>query len=234
METDDAIYFFGKNHPQFAFLSNFYPCEFSAEGVSFASPINSTEEEEFIEGEIEDLTAPNKFNPKAKRSTGKTGKKKKKHSPSSSSCISQITYISVEQCYVHQKFLYFDPDNSELLTELFSTDEDAALKVKKIGRRVENFDENLWAMVRYEVMRKIIWLKFSQNPKLARLLLKTGNKVIYESSPHDAIWGIGYGPVDAQGVPPTEYGLNLLGRCLMEVRERLRRGSHSLVNENVT
>ena len=171
METETAIYFFGKDHPQFAFLSNFYPCQF--------------------------------IDPKTK-----------------------VKYNSSEQYYVHQKFLYFDPDNVELIDRLMQCTD--SQKIKKIGRQVGNFDEEQWSNIRIEVMQRTLYHKFSQNKKLAVQLLKTKDKELFEASPHDAIWGIGYGPQDAQSILSSEYGLNLLGRCLMEVRSRIREENPSL------
>jgi hypothetical protein len=245
METEDVIYFFGKDNPKFGFLSNFYPCQFNGECVPFASaPIISTDDvedripvndEQIEEGANEEMleiasstetqSESNKDNHKPKLTRSKRKQQKQREiQKQSTERKPSTTYLSAEQCYVHQKILFFDGDNSDLLAELFSSrdSEVAALKVKKLGRRVNNFDESLWASVRFEVMCKIVWMKFSQNVKLKRQLLKTGTKTLYEASPHDAIWGIGYGPADAQMVDPSEYGLNLLGECLMEVRERLR------------
>ncbi|KAI1739571.1 hypothetical protein F4680DRAFT_422006 [Xylaria scruposa] len=54
------------------------------------------------------------------------------------------------------------------------------------------------------------------------VLLATGTRELVEASPFDRIWGIGFGAKDA-GNRRGKWGLNLLGRCLMEVREELRR-----------
>ena len=57
---------------------------------------------------------------------------------------------------------------------------------------------------------------------LAAYLLGTGQRVIVEASPYDAIWGIGLTAHDAAANDPTQWrGLNLLGFVLMVVREQL-------------
>ncbi|KAI1174670.1 hypothetical protein F4777DRAFT_553029 [Nemania sp. FL0916] len=54
------------------------------------------------------------------------------------------------------------------------------------------------------------------------VLLATGDRELVEASPMDRIWGVGFG---AQNAPANreKWGLNLLGKCLMEVREQFRR-----------
>ncbi|KAI1110896.1 DUF1768-domain-containing protein [Nemania sp. NC0429] len=53
-------------------------------------------------------------------------------------------------------------------------------------------------------------------------LLATGDRELVEASPRDRIWGVGFG---ARNAPANRnrWGLNLLGKCLMEVREQFRK-----------
>ncbi|KAI9778226.1 MAG: hypothetical protein M1816_004164 [Peltula sp. TS41687] len=55
-----------------------------------------------------------------------------------------------------------------------------------------------------------------------RLLEETGNRELVEASPRDRIWGVGFGAVNA-GSRRQEWGLNLLGKAIMRVRERIRK-----------
>ena len=65
-------------------------------------------------------------------------------------------------------------------------------------------------------------LKFSQNDKLLEYMLNTKNKILVEASPYDRIWGIGMKFNDPRALTPSEWnGLNLLGKCLMKVRQDL-------------
>jgi ribA/ribD-fused uncharacterized protein len=53
--------------------------------------------------------------------------------------------------------------------------------------------------------------------------LGTGDRVLVEASPVDAIWGIGLSAEDAEVTPPDKWpGENLLGFALMVVRDRIR------------
>ncbi|KIM29083.1 hypothetical protein M408DRAFT_329098 [Serendipita vermifera MAFF 305830] len=93
--------------------------------------------------------------------------------------------------------------------------------VKKLGQRVQNFNDQKWNANRSEIVRRGNFLKFTQNPELAAFLLSTGDKILVEASPFDRIWGIGYTEENAMA-NKDNWGLNLLGDALMEVRKQLQ------------
>ncbi len=93
---------------------------------------------------------------------------------------------------------------------------------KKLGRRVQPFDEARWNANRFEVVVRGNAAKFSQHLDLQTFLLGTGSHVLVEASPVDAIWGIGLAADAPQAADPAQWrGLNLLGFALMEVRAQL-------------
>lgn len=95
-------------------------------------------------------------------------------------------------------------------------------KAKALGRTIENFVEEKWLEHRFEIVVNGNYAKFSQNAALCEHLIKTGDKVLVEASPVDAIWGIGLSKDDPAALRPSTWqGLNLLGFALMEVRKRL-------------
>jgi ribA/ribD-fused uncharacterized protein len=97
-------------------------------------------------------------------------------------------------------------------------------KAKALGRKVKSFDEEVWIRHRSRLVVEGNLLKFSQNPRLKKFLLATGDAVLVEASPMDAIWGIGLSADSNKAGDPTQWrGLNLLGFALMEVRDRLRK-----------
>lgn len=74
-----------------------------------------------------------------------------------------------------------------------------------------------WDAVRVKIMRWCLHVKLVQHwEKFGDLLLSTGNMPIVEVSYRDQFWGAK--PVDAE----TLSGMNVLGRLLVELRERLR------------
>ena len=91
---------------------------------------------------------------------------------------------------------------------------------KEIGRNVFPFDGSLWDREKERLMIDVNRHKFQQNPKLAKMLLATGDAVLIEASPYDMIWGAG---MTAQQIndPQILYGKNLLGKALMKIREEI-------------
>lgn len=81
---------------------------------------------------------------------------------------------------------------------------------KSVGRRV--LMRKNWNEIRIEVMRRILYRKFSQNRQCREYLLSTGNITLVESSFRDGFWGNG----------PDGTGQNHMGRLLMELRSQLR------------
>ncbi len=97
-------------------------------------------------------------------------------------------------------------------------------EAKTLGRQVQNFEEGPWDAARFEIVVQGNLAKFSQHPALRTFLLDTGQRVLVEASPVDAIWGIGLAQDHPQAANPAEWpGLNLLGFALMEVRAQLSR-----------
>ena len=75
-----------------------------------------------------------------------------------------------------------------------------------------------WEDVKDDVMRKAVYFKFKQNPKLEKILLSTGNYKIFEHTHRDSYWADGHPKND-----PTVHGdgKNMLGVILEEVRDIL-------------
>lgn len=94
------------------------------------------------------------------------------------------------------------------------------MAMKKLGRKVRNYDDSIWKEKRYDVVVKGNIAKFSQNEKLRSFLLSTGSKILVEASPKDTIWGIGLEESSPDALSPRKWqGENLLGFALMEVRD---------------
>ena len=113
-------------------------------------------------------------------------------------------------------------------------DEEIAMKIlfegknpkvaKTLGRKVRNYDDSVWNEKRYQVMVDANIYKFSQDEKLKTLLLNSefDGKKFVEASPIDGIWGIKCDETTAKDDESNWNGLNLLGKALDEVREKLK------------
>ena len=84
-------------------------------------------------------------------------------------------------------------------------------EAKRAGRRVKLRPD--WEDVKVDEMRKIVQAKFTQNPELAEKLIQTGDTHLEEGNTWgDRTWGT-----------VNDSGQNLLGKILMEVRDKLNK-----------
>ena len=148
--------------------------------------------------------------------------------PVSKTCLSQwwdctfvcsgTTYHTAEQYMMAQKALLF----GDRATEAKIMGERNPAAYKKLGREVKNFNGALWDKHKRSVVVRGNYAKFSQNPELRDFLLKTAPCVLVEASPYDGVWGIRMSEKDRKaGDPALWQGENLLGFCLMYVRDML-------------
>lgn len=83
-------------------------------------------------------------------------------------------------------------------------------EAKKRGRKVELRDD--WELIKYEIMRDLLTIKFFFDTKLSIELLSTGNAELVEGNTWgDTYWGVCAGK-----------GSNNLGKLLMQRRGNLR------------
>lgn len=158
-----TIAFFGHGQRQeWAFMSNFYPCEIEDEGIKFTTS---------------------------------------------------------EQYYMYQKAkIMGDVQTADAIIEAKSPSD-----AKVLGKRIMPFSQILWNQRKTQVMKRALHLKFANSPILKSKLIATGDAILVEASPTDRIWGAGLLNDDPNINDPKKWrGLNLLGRCLMEVREELK------------
>ena len=84
----------------------------------------------------------------------------------------------------------------------------------KMGRELSRPLRTDWETVKDDIMLEALLAKFEQHPKLLGLLLSTDDAEIVEHTNNDSYWGDG----------GDGSGKNMLGRILMEVRQRLSVG----------
>lgn len=99
----------------------------------------------------------------------------------------------------------------------------SAYDQKRLGRAVKNFNQTTWDYFVRNIAFMACLHKFQFNAELRSKLVNIikDNKLIAESSPLDAIWGLGYDAKNAFA-NKEKWGTNYLGLALMEVGVLLR------------
>lgn len=128
-------------------------------------------------------------------------------------------FTSTEQYLMYYKAVLFGDDKTKW--EILSTDDLAT--IKKLGRKVSNYKEDIWNVCRQLVMEEGLRAKFSQDDELKRKLLGTGEATLAECAPRDLVWGIGISSEDKARFDRSAWkGENRLGKALMKIRAELK------------
>lgn len=130
----------------------------------------------------------------------------------------ETVYETVEHWYQANKA------TNEFDHEFVRTAHDAALS-KSRGQKIELVDN--WDVDKFDIMLAGVRQKF-KNVFLRRELLNTGERYIAEDSPSDFIWGL-WNPRTGR-----YNGMNLLGECLMRVREEIQHSLEQIRIESTT
>lgn len=127
-------------------------------------------------------------------------------------------FSSAEQYMMYCKAKCFHDE--EIAEKIMGTDEVAIIKA--LGRKVRNYEEEVWSRIRGQEVYEGLLEKFSQNEDLKAKLLGTGDATLVECAVKDCIWGIGLSMDDPDRLEESKWrGKNLLGKTLMRVRETL-------------
>ncbi|XP_076462786.1 protein irg-1-like [Babylonia areolata] len=134
--------------------------------------------------------------------------------------IDGLTYNCAEQYMMHQKAVLFK--DAAMAKKIMSSKN--PVEQKRFGRKVQNFDKDIWAEQSKVIVKRASFAKFSQNPELLKTFLATHPRTLVEAAPRDRLWGIGLGASNPKARDRSQWrGRNLLGQILTEVREQLRR-----------
>lgn len=154
------------------------------------------------------------------------------------------TFTCAEQWMMYHKAM----DCGDLATAAEIMKTTSPRKQKALGSQAaEGFDEERWKKTRSAVVEKGNMLKFTQATNVASmamddvtepvtlkdLLLATGDRELVEASSFDRVWGIGFKAEIAKNMPRERWGMNLLGKALMKVRDELRREAEAEVEVGV-
>jgi len=129
-----------------------------------------------------------------------------------------IVFKCAEQYMMYYKAILMN--DTELSLKILKTE--TPKEQQELGRKIKNFDQNLWDANKTQIVYNGNYLKFTQNPKLLKELFETGNTLLVEASPFDKVWGIGLDEEKASKTSLENWqGQNLLGKILTKLREDL-------------
>lgn len=137
-----------------------------------------------------------------------------------------------EQWMMAWKAIVFNDEDT--LRKIMKSDNPA--EQKALGRKVKNFDSEMWNSMAKGVVRIGNILKFKQNSDLREYMMSTGTDTIVEASPYDRIWGIGLSEDDPRAQSRSTWrGLNWLGEVLTMVKSEffLDKRSREIVGKNI-
>lgn len=131
-----------------------------------------------------------------------------------------IDFVCSEQEFMYRKAVFFNDDyNADEI--LYETD---PVKIKHLGRQVENFDDRKWSKVSEKFMYDAVYAKFSDNKYAREFILdkRFDGKEFVEASPYDRIWGVGLKEDNPAILDKRNWkGQNKLGKILTKVRNEL-------------
>lgn len=129
-----------------------------------------------------------------------------------------INFCCSEQEFMYRKAKLFEDEN---IAEQILKSKDPK-HIKKLGRKVKNYNDQIWNDIRYDVMYNACRSKFLQNKDAQKELLSYPGKEFVEASPYDTIWGIGIGEYDYRASDSNLWkGQNLLGKILTRIRNEI-------------
>lgn len=127
--------------------------------------------------------------------------------------INGVRILTAEALYQACRF----PHLPEIQREIIGQHSPMTAKIKSKPHRQDSRPD--WDEVRYKVMRWCLRVKLAQNyEEFGQLLLATRDRPIVEQSRKDDYWGAKL----ADETGDTLIGQNVLGRLLMELREKLK------------
>ena len=133
-------------------------------------------------------------------------------------------YSSTEQYFQQQKALFFNDDKSASAI----MNETDPYKIMSHGYRIKGYDEAKWSLEQNKVLFKANIAKFTQVSAARDALLATGQDKLGEAT-KNKVFGIGMHLHEAAAVDSSNWGRNLFGQILEDVRTHITRETQNTV-----
>ncbi len=130
--------------------------------------------------------------------------------------VDGITFNCGEQYMMYIKAILFN--DTATAAEIIAEKEPKNHKF--LGRKISGFKSDVWDKYKYELVKKGLFARFSQDSFSKSKLLENKGKTFVEASPYDKIWGIGY-DVENAIENLNDWGQNLLGKILTELSNEI-------------
>jgi ribA/ribD-fused uncharacterized protein len=125
--------------------------------------------------------------------------------------VDGIKWKTSEHYYQYKKLKFLqelgEPVTDEFLLEIINSK--TAKEVKMLGHTKFN-QIDMWDEIKIDEMKNVLRMKF-KIPFLKQCLINTENAILIEDNTYDNFWANGR----------NNKGLNMLGKCLMEIRDEL-------------
>jgi hypothetical protein len=129
-----------------------------------------------------------------------------------------ITYNCMEQYIVYQSAKLFN--DNKTAKNVLKTQQPRFQK--NYLNEIRGFNKEIWLESIEDILFEGNILKFEQNSRLKKELLKTIENELVEANPNDSIMGIGMSEDEPNLADKVEeWGMNLSGKSLMKVRDYL-------------
>lgn len=88
---------------------------------------------------------------------------------------------------MHAKAMVFDPESNTAAKIMLESN---PMEIKALGQQIQNYKNDEWNSLKYQIMLDGLRLKFENDP-LKQQLLDTGSKMLFEANKYDFDQGIG-------------------------------------------
>ena len=143
-------------------------------------------------------------------------------------------YHSAQQAIYAEIAKEFNDEENLKMIMLAETPDEVQYELSDVPGDAEA-NETKWNDLTKQLLYDVNIAKFNQYPELAARLLETKNAVLGAYIPNDTLIGIGLSLDNFQSKNPINWtGQNILGKALMDIREKIRSEKESVLQTNVS